>query len=156
YTSALRRVTTLPGSAGGPSPAGTDVAVLSLDQLHQFQRLVEARGWGLVDPEPSDLGEQGFVPNFNVLWRYPEADGGQSFVEDVEATEPQCRVDYDEAGEESDRIVIQTAGNWQGCEDHGTKEIAILPIEADMARLPNLLSQVEAEARTMDPTELLE
>jgi hypothetical protein len=125
-----------------------------LAQLHALQRLVQARGWELHSPD-DDADEHGLVTTFEAMWEYPAAYGGAEIGVDEETAPylPACGFTVDP--EETAAIRVETAGNWGGCDDRSQTR-SLPATDAGLARLPALLAEVEAHARTMDPLVLIE
>jgi hypothetical protein len=47
-------------------------------------------------------------------------------------------------------IVVETAGNWRGCEQHRTVRHTLPLTEAGVVQLPRVLAEVEEHARLLD------
>jgi hypothetical protein len=131
---------------------------ISLEQLHDLQRLLEARGWKLGPWQEDRLDEHGMAVHLECSWEYPAAYNSADFDEDDDDGPyiPKCGFSFDLDGHEPELIVVETAGNWGGCDQHRTTRHSVPATETGIAQLPALLSEVEKHARPMDPHELIE
>lgn len=148
------------GNQEPPTAAGLEVdyPAIGFEPIHRIQRLVQARGWVVV--EDSHLDGRGMARSTEIMWDYAPAFGGVEFDEedvdeDVLPMKPNCRFRWDSPFDDG-WIVIETAGNWEGCEQHRIIHHKLRFTEAGIAELPGLLDRVESPARGMDAERLTE
>ncbi|MCK2240983.1 MULTISPECIES: hypothetical protein [unclassified Crossiella] len=170
YTRARRQLAshdrTAPMQAAVADPA--EVWIFE-EQLHELQRLLEARGWVLSTDDEDMLDEQGCVISPEATWEYPAAytawqldqnvDQGQDLDSDDEDAAPHvplCRFSFEQNDDRGELIVVDTAGNWKGCEAHRVVHHEVPATKEGLAQLPTVLADIEEQARTLDPTALIE
>ena len=122
--------------------------------------MLESRGW--VAPFGDfDLDARGRVKSWEAIFDYAPAFGGIELPdedEDVVPLKPTCSFSWDRPTDPDDDgwIVVNTAGNSQGCEHHRIVGHRVPLTDTGIAELPRLLAEVEAPARALDATPFFE
>ena len=152
------RSTTQEPHRAPPVAAGVEAEYtpLGLAPIHRVQRLVESRGWVVLDDFLLD--GHGMARSTDILWDYAPAFGGAELPdeeEDVVPLKPTSSFSWDAPSAEA-WIDVQTAGNFRGCAQHRCVRHRLPLTEAGVAELPRLLTEVEAPARTLDPAPFIE
>jgi hypothetical protein len=137
-----------------------DYLATGFEPIHRIQRVLESRTWVVTPSVKSDLDAHGMAADTDVMWDYAPAFRGVEFEEDdmadeIVPTKPNCHFDFENPFDNG-WIVLQTAGNWGGCEQHRIVSHRLPLTEAGIAALPQLLAKVEAPARTLDPTPFIQ
>ena len=166
YTRALRQTSHSEGSARTTAEPSLEVELdtweADLERIWAVQRFVESRGW-VVGPYVLDgVDEHGRAISGEVSWDYAPAFGGVSFdpqdpgdeTEDY-PLQPEVAFTWDPATDGMS-VVVQTAGNAGGCEQHRTGRHVLLVTEHSAPGLRELLEVIEESARSMDPAPLLD
>src|SRR5205823_1645399 len=135
-----------------------------LDWIQAVQQRVEARGWVVTPDTREELDDAGRAATMDVYWTYPAAFSAPSIAGDrlddyLDDLDDDLKEDRPRAPEfsfsrDSDTgfiLVVETAGNWQGCRHHRTVAHTLPIDETTIARLPQLLDAVESAARAVDP-----
>lgn len=146
---------TRPEPGAEPTPRGPlDYAELGLAHLREIQRIVEARGWVVPDDADTSVDARGRAVRLDVRWDYPGAFGGAQPDEDAADAlmgpeRPTCT--FTVPDEESPvQILVETAGNFVGCDRHQLVRHTLPWTAEGVAALPQLLAQVEATSVKLD------
>jgi len=162
YTRALRIVgsvgPTLPPDEPGEATAGADTWERDIERMRIVQRLLESRGW-VVGPYALDgVDDNGLAISPDISWDYPSAFGGRAYdkhhEDDDHPRQPVCTFFWSRATKAMS-VVVETAGNWQGCGRHRTVRYALPVTDQGVPGLRELLAQVEEAALAMNPAPLI-
>jgi hypothetical protein len=103
------------------------------------------------------VDDNGLGISGDVFWEFVPAFTSSTLEPQVEDDDlprsPHCSFTWPTEGGLS--VVIDTAGNWQGCERHRTVRHALPSTPQSVPGLPEVLTQIEDAARSMDPDPLI-
>lgn len=141
-------------------PVGMDSTATCSEEgfeaIHHVQQLVEARGWEIGPYLDDRLDEQGMAISLEVSWDYPASFNGVQFDDEDDGVprRPRCGFFWDD-DTDTEWIIVETVGNWGGCEEHCPASYSLPLTETGIAQLAKTLARVEEESRAMDPAPLV-
>lgn len=121
----------------------------------QLQLLLESRGWSNTATEPEEhLRPDDYVWEFGTPFSSMD---GEEPHDDNAPRQATCHIrEAEDPTAPAEEIALETAGNWQGCDEHRPREYAIAMTSAELEYLPAVLDQIEQHAQTLDLQPLLE
>lgn len=135
--------------------SGGWVSIVHIHALHDF---LTARGWRLDADQRTD--EHGLPDETEPVWHYPASFGGIAMhqIEDVSPYLLTCRLTGDTGN--GCAIVVSTAGNWRGCDEHASVDhtfaVNDLDSDLDLDGVAALLADLEPRAQRLNARDLVE
>ncbi len=143
-----------PGPRGGTRSGDPGVEhYVGLDVLHQFQRVVEARGWVVSSFFHRHVDTRGLARSMSVMWEFPAAFGGVEL--DDELVDTGLQPEKPTLLFHGDWVSIYPAGADDGCPLHDARELRWPWNKQGVAEFPAILTQIEDASVPLDLDEFL-
>lgn len=149
----VRRKSATAADSSDPAAPAAKCTSTDLERVLPVQRMLESRGWVAL-PYSGQVfwtDAQGKFISLPDMWEFPAGFSGVELDDDDEELAPQKpTLSF------ADGILVETAGNWGGCEQHRCTKLDWPATPRGLAELPELLGKIEELSRPLDPGPYIE